>query len=293
MKWGLFVPTYKKKDIAILKFLEKDSKIVINLCVRPEEDDAGFYDEFKALDRVNVIRLNYGLYDLGETRQNILEYCKENNIKYCFQFDDGMTDVVDGFYSTKSISQIFEDIIDIMENDCMSDKMVGFTFTKRNVLEAHPEEFKDRDYFTFFASQAYCINVELAFANNIKYGRLDVEGFEDASFYGDTLKAGLVWGGRRNIIVEGCIPNKLKDGGNHVQQSLKQLENKYDKCNLLTLKHLNNMMGVSLQKRYRSHIGCQMSFLIWDLDFYYKVLIVDREKNQEIIDNKFEVNYGI
>ena len=128
--WGLFVPTYKKKDIAILSFLGKDKNIVINLCVRPEEDDAGFYDEFKVLDRVNVIRLKYGLHDLGETRQNILDYCYQNFIKYCFQFDDGLTNVVDGLDSSKKISEIFEEVVDIMENDCMSDKMIGFTFTK-------------------------------------------------------------------------------------------------------------------------------------------------------------------
>ena len=290
--WGLFVPTYKKKDIQILEMLKKDKKLVINLCVRPEEDDAHFYDFLKDQDRVNIIRLPYNLYDLGETRQAILDYCSEHNIKYCFQFDDGMTDVDDLDYLTdydSRICSVFEHIVDIMEHDVFSEQLAGFTFTKWNVLEAHPEQFKDRPYFTFFASQAYCINVEFAKQHNIRYGRLDVDGFEDASFYGDTIKAGGIWAGRRNIIVKGCIPNKIKDGGNHVDQSMKQLEEKYDRCNMLTLKHLNYMMGVSLQKRYRSHIGGYMSFLIWDLDYFYKVMIVDRNKNMKIIEKRFEV----
>ena len=285
--WGLFVPTYRKENIPILGILDKDKDLTINLCVRTEELDK--YAKYKDNDKISIVDLGSGITDIGETRKRIILHCITHHIDYCFQFDDGLTDVYDSKDRSKSISKLFDEIVNIIESDDRKEKIAGFTFTKKNALDANPHKIPDRDFFVCFPAQAYCININFCVKHNINYGKLSEVGFEDASFYGDTIKAEGIWAGRRNIIIEGCIPNQIKNGGNHVGQTLLQLEKKYDECNQRTLQYLNYMMGTSIEKRYREHIGGYLSFVIWDFDYFYEVLVEKRDLNQKIIDRGFSI----
>lgn len=291
--WRLCVPTYRRDNPLILRMLEKDETLELYLCCRHEEIENGFYDKLASLDRVNIVDLGEGLQELGETRQRILEYCRKEDVSFCCMFDDGICNVLEA-YSDATPSQVFNECCEFMLNDELSDVMIGFTFTKNMYLDPKKNVWKqlqnsnvpEREYFTVYPGQAIMINVKKAFEYGISYKNMNECGFEDGAFFGDSIKAGLVWGGRRWIMIDGVVPNAPKAGGSHHDNF--KVEDKYDKHNRMCFEYLN-MMGISIQKRYRDYVGGYCSFIIWDYDYFYRVLCKDRDKNEKIISSKFQL----
>ena len=292
-KWRLCVPTYKRKSPLILNMLEKDENLEIYFCCRNEEIETGFYDDLSRLDRVHIVNLGDGLTELGETRQRVLEYCKNEGVQYCCMFDDGISNVVNEL-TNDSISNVFTSCIDLMENDKLSEYIIGFTFTKRYYLndisntwkKRHNTEVKDRNYFLVHAGQAVMINVDKAFEHNISYKNMNICGFEDAAFEGDSIKEGLIWAGRKHIMIDGLVPNCAKPGGSHHDNF--NIESKYDKQNKLCYNYLN-MMGIHIRKKYEYYCGGYCSFIMWDFDYFYTVLCSQRKQNMKIIHSKFSL----
>ena len=293
-KWGLFVPTYKRKNPLILKMLDEDKNLTIHLCCRAEELASGFYNELILNERIRFVNLGSGLTELGLTRKRIIEYCKTNNIKYCFMFDDCVFSVDDSEHPDYTISQVFDEIVDIMENDELSEYAVGFTFVKRKFIHTRTGELVikrnrhlgNRNYFLTYAGQAVCLNVDMLYEHNINYHSLDEVGFEDAAMLGDCIKEGLVFCSRRSISIDGAVPNAPKDGGSHHDNF--KIEEKYDKHNKMTMNYLN-MTGIYVVKKYEGYIPGYCSFIKWDFDFFYEVLCSQRKQNSKIIKNKFKV----
>ena len=56
-----------------------------------------------------------------------------------------------------------------------------------------------------------------------------------------------------------------------------------------TYKIFKDMMGISMQARYKKYMKNQILFLSFDWDYYRKLLVYDRNKNQDIIDNKLSL----
>lgn len=291
-KWALFVPTYKREHPLILKMLDLDPELEINLCCRHEEIEAGFYDKLAKIKRVNIVDLGRGLTELGRTRQRIIYYCVQWGIDYCFMFDDGIFSVNDSEFPYRTISQIFDNIVDLMEVDAMAEDIVAFTFVKRQYLDPVTNELKmkqnrhvpDRNYFITYPGQALCIKIPLLTDCDINYHGMTDVGFEDAAFFGDCLKAGLVFAGRKSISIDGVVPNAMKAGGSHADNF--NIEKKYDKMNKRTLDYLN-IMGAYFTKKYEAYIGGQCSFIKWDFDYFYDVLCVHRQENKTVIRRKF------
>ena len=293
--WKLIVPTYGRKEPLILQMLDKDPNLTISFAVRPELDDDNFYDELKARDRVEVIRLPYGLHELGETRQAILDYCKNNDIDYCCMFDDGMINLVDMTNDKLTISDVIEKAINKIESGKYADITAGFSMFKRygyrndgtSVL-APDGHIKDRDYFVAFPMQAVILNMKVVNKYNLTYKSLDEVGFEDCAFFWDVIKQGLVFAGDKYIRIDGLIPNMKKNGGSHTEAQ--NLEQKYDIQNKRCLNYVGNVYGVAYEKRYRSYANGLLSAIIWNLDYYYEVLCEKRELNQQIIDSQFKID---
>lgn len=291
--WGLFVPTYKRKNPLILEMLQKDKTLTINLCVRREELESGFYDDLKSNAQINIVDLGYNLTELGLTRKRIIDYCIANDIRYCFMFDDGISSVDDSEHPSYSISQVFNNIIDIMQNDEYSENVVGFTFVKRRFIDnvtgkyvtKRNRHLADRNYFLTYAGQAVCLDTYKLNEHHISYHSLDEVGFEDAAMLGDTIKAGLIWCSRKSISIDGVIPNVQKPGGSHSDNF--KIETKYDKHNKLCIDYLN-MMGIYLVKKYEGYMSSYCSFIKWDFDYFNDVLVTYRKQNSKIIKSKFK-----
>ena len=290
-KFGIFIPTYNRKSPLCLNLLTRDSDIELNLCVRSELYDKGFYDELEKLDRVNIVKLGYGLTELGETRERIMEIVKLKNIDYCLMLDDGVKDIFDVANSNFSLTQVIECAIRVIEE---SENAIGFTFLKRHVLDENGKSIRElrhfdklyERYFLTFPTQAVLLDMKKVLKYDLHYQSLSTVGFEDAAFFGDAIKCGLTYVGSYSIQMNAIAPNIKKSGGSHSESE--QLEERYDTLNKRCMKYLN-MMGTSIEKRYRNYVGGYLSLIIWDLDFFRDVLITNREKNQKIIDNHFKL----
>lgn len=290
----IFVPTYNRKTFLALKLLE-DPTVQLNVCVRPELDDTGFYDELKTIDRVTVIRLPYNLTDLGDTRQAILQYCFDNNIEWCCMFDDGVFEFKENG-TTNTFEQLFNKCINRMKQDKLSEYIIGMNFRKRIAIDNNTGDALicqyptvEHEYFDTVANQAVIINVFKAFEHNISYKSLKEVGFEDAAFFGDAIKAGLVFANGVNIRYSALIANQKKSGGSH--NASESLQLKYYTQSLRCLQYLN-MYGVRLENRFREHIGNYLTFVIFSYDYFREVLTEKREQNQKLIEARFAIeNY--
>lgn len=292
-KWRLIVPTYMRKFPLILSMLERDESLEIYFAVRSELYDDGFYKDLEAIDRVHIIPIGYGLTELGETREAIMNYCRDNNIEYCCMFDDGITNLVNIVDSSFTISEVIEHCINQIERDEMKDLIVGFSMHKRyglrndgSIVDVPDSSAKDSErYFVAFPTQAVILNMKVVNNYDLHYKSLKEVGFEDGAFFADAIKAGLVYAGDKVIKIDGIIPNMQKPGGSH--SATDNLELKYDIQNQRCLDYTGRMLGASLEKRYRSYANGLLSLIIWNLDYYREVLCYNREANKVIIDNKF------
>ena len=294
--YALCVPTYGRKRPKILDMLKADRNITINFFVRGEDYDSSFYDELKTIERVNVYSLGYGLHEIGETRQRIVEWCRSNNIEFCFMFDDGVTNLVNTVNSCKTITEIMEDVVNYMQRDPLKRKLVGWSFHKRfgeysngNKVLWDDSHVKNERYFLTLPVQAIVINIKMMFKHNLVYKSLDEVGLEDCAFFADCVKKGLIFGARKYLVIDGVVPNETKSGGNHTKSE--SLEKKYDTQNRRCLKYIGPMMGVYLEKRYRSYTNGLLSYVIFDTDYYREVLCDKPEKNKKIIQDHFMFDY--
>lgn len=297
MSKQIFIPTYNRKTFLALKLL-KDPTVELTLCVRPELDDEGFYDHLKSVDRVRILRLPYGLTELGESRQAILDYCNRRGIKWCFMADDGTTKIQDITKPNQSFEELFNSCVDRMENDKLSEHIIGMNFRKRKAIDCNTLEEEDvshkypaqeHDYFDTVANQVFLINAEKAQQHGIRYKSLKEVGFEDAAFFGDAVKNGLVFCNGKNIRYDCLIANQKKKGGSH--SATESLQKKYHDQSLRCMNYLN-MYGTRLENRYRNFAQDYLTFIIFNYDYFREVLTEMREQNQQLIDNHFAIqNY--
>lgn len=291
--WKLCVPTYKRKNPKILSMLDKDEELEIYFFVRPEEDDVGFYNDLKSNDRIHIIRIPYGITELGLTRKAIVDHCIDNNIEYCCMFDDCIDNVVDMTNPSLSISEVFDKSIELLEHDKLSKYISIFTFTKLayydktgQLIKKYNHRIKDNEqYFVTYAGQAIIINIPLIKKYGINYRSMKDIGFEDACFLGENCKAGLICLGRKYIGIEGDIPNSNKEGGSSAIISNRALH--YYEKNLKVLKFLH-MYGIYLVESYEPYCG-RCSFISWDFNYLRNVLCVYRQQNSVVINKHLEI----
>lgn len=290
--WKLCVPTYNRKEPLILKLLDRDPNLELYFFVRQELIDEGFYDDLANRDRCHVVSIGLGTHDLGASRAFIMEWCKSTGTKYCVQFDDGIFNIHDDSAPNATISETISKCCDIMENDPMKEQAIGFSFHKRigmyndgRTILYDDSKLSDANYFVSFPAQAVILNVPLAFEHNITYKTLDEVGFEDCAFFADAVKNRLVYCSRKHIRIDGIVPNMPKAGGSH--SASQNLERKYDLQNERCIKYIGNMMGVSIEKRYRSYANGLLSYIIWNTDFFRETLCDKPIENEAVVKAKF------
>lgn len=292
--WKLCVPTYNRKEPKILDMAKKDPQLEVNLFVRQEAIDDGFYDHLKDIKNVIIRSLGYGVTCIGDTRQRIIEWCIQNDVKYCAMFDDGICNFVDEriVLDDVSISKTFEETVALMEYDPLIDRMVGFGFIKRLSYYANgtiaiydDSHLVENDYFMFAPFQTAIWNVELIKKHNLRFHTIQEVGFEDCAFFADCLKSGLVFGSRSWLKVDGVVPNETKAGGNHTLTE--NIEHKYDAQVKTCMKYIGNMYGVYIDKRYRSYAHGLLGFIVFDLNYFREVLVYKPEQNRSLIEGGF------
>ena len=285
--WAVFVPTYNRKEPNILKMLENDPILHINLCVRSDEDDKGFYDELKKNPRIGILRCGYNLYDSGGTRIAIMEYCWIAGIKYAVMFDDPISNVHDTMDKEKLISTCIAECVERLETDPMSDNCILFQFHRAE--RKYTNVSLDSKYFVGMPLQAFIVNTDLAFETGLQFGTRNEVGFEDEAFFIDSVKEGLITCSDTRYLVEGGLPNVPKAGGSHANMGAETLEQKYDRLQQVFLKHIGPTYGVYLTKAYRKSIGGLCSYGLFDYAFFKDVLVDNRELNKDIIESKFQI----
>ena len=280
----IFIPTYQRLDMKALGLL-KDPNVRLNFCVRGDSLDSGFYDAFIEAhrnDNINFVDIGYNVIDLGDTRERILEYCRQHRIRYCVMFDDTVSDVYNLDHN-KSISECIEECIEQMKENQELNVMYAFSHEQRK----HHAQNIDTRYFLHCPAQAFIIDTVLAEEHNVRFKPLEICGIEDMAFFIDTIKEGLLTCTNRqiNIIVETTL--KPKAGGTHTHNHT--VEKKCDIYCTGLQKYVGDMYGVYFTKRYRHQIEDWVAFAAFDYDYFIDVLIKYRHENQNIIDSKFAV----
>lgn len=288
-KARICVPTYKRKKPLCLRLLE-EKDVILHFYVRQDDLESGFYEELQQNPQIVFHALSKDTKDIGDTREQILQSCVDDDIDYCVMLDDSVC-VIGNIMTDNLVTETIESAIKKMWSDDYSDYVADFAFVKFSAIDNDGRviplnrSYATHKYFTTFPCQCHIIDVKKVHKAGIHYHSLDECGFEDANFLGDLIKAGLVVIGRKNFIFSAAYANKPKTGGNHDNlTSLKDLQDRYDKYNRMTLDYLK-LDGTSIESRYRGYVGGVLSLIKWDYDFYREVLVTKRHLNEEVIAN--------
>lgn len=279
-KYIVVSPTYNRVSPMILRMC-LDEGIDVYFGVRQEELDKGFYDVMNSCQHVHFISLGYGLHDIGETRKRLLEKCWDS-YEYVVMIDDTISSILtdDG----KGTKQCIEEIISRLDADPMKDLIACF--------EIHRKERKysnvpaDSKYFLETPLQGYVLCSDVLKKNNVSFVTRDISGYEDAALFVDIVKHGLVVASDSRYNMSGLLPDVPKEGGCHTDFE-KKVEECHDFYNKKLESYIGSMYGYYLTKCYRNSIKSLCTYLLFDMDFFRKVLVINREKNKKIIDSKF------
>ena len=289
----LCIPTYNRKSPKCLEMLKLDKELELDLFVRQELIDNGFYDDLAKIERIHIHSLGTNVTCIGDTRERIFNWCRQHHIKFCAMFDDGICNLIDTHFETASISNILNYCCDIMSTSKFADKYAGFCYIKRiayyadgHVAIYDDSKIAEEDYFLFAPFQSCLWNVDVITNYDLHMHTLEEVGFEDCAFFADCLKKGLVFGSRKNIKVDGIVPNETKSGGNHTLTE--NIEKKYDAQVAKCMKYIGNMYGVYIEKRYRSYAKGLLGFITFDLDYFREVICNKPLENKQIIDRRFQ-----
>lgn len=297
---SIYVPTYNKDELPILKFLE-DEDIRLVFCIRHEEVNRRYYKDLKKQykDRIDFVDLGDGIDNLGETRKRIIDYCINNNVRYCFMFDDGLTSVEhtydilsnDGSL-IKDKSSLFDVLVEALTNlvkhEAKFEECFCYTFNRRGNSFLGVSE-KD-EYFTSFPLQAQIINTEKCKKYNLNYEDMKICGLEDVAFFMDAVKRGLIFCSNQQIVIDGKLPNVVVKGGSHNEKSIEDFIKKRDYQHQLLMKYVGNCYGIMLTKKYRESLGFKLTYARVDLGYFRDVLVYHRKEDEDIIKNQFRID---
>lgn len=282
--WKLYVPTYKRQSPKILKMLDKDENLEMTFVVRKSDYDVGYYDKLKLINRLHFLPIE-NVHDAGETRAEIMKKAKEEGIKYCIMFDDGLDTLYCENDSSKSISQCLQDCVNRLENDRLKDLCIIYEFYRKSRHYSNmPLTSK---YFLENPIQAFIINTELAFKEGLNFKSNSIVGFDDEAFFIDTLKHGLITCSDSSYVIDGVLPGVKKEGGVHEGQFEQTEALRTSKFAKLTLNYTGRMYGVYQTKRYRRTIGLCIPCTQFDMNYFYRTLVEKRKENEEVIKSNF------
>lgn len=290
-EYEICIPTLNRLNPLCFNLLKENADVVLNMFVRQELLDQGFYDPWKNMPRVNIVSLGYGLEELGETRERIMDWCRAHHVKYCLMLDDGVKRV---YYSDnkQGLNYVMERAIRRLVRDTFGDKCIGMTLCKifgykgeeRCVCPSLPRRF----YFNVVPTQAVFLDVERVSKAGLHYRSLKRVGFEDCAFFVDAIKKGCVYAADDDIWFDAVVPNAKKVGGSHASLDY-DLEAKYDEQMKRCFEYIGPMYGVHMEKRYRGYADCLLTMIEFNLDYFYQVLIKEPEKNRKIIEKRFAI----
>lgn len=291
----IYVPTYNKTEIPIVKMLDLDSNLEIVLCIRDEEKDK--YNvktlvQDKIKNRLNILNLGRNIHDLGETRKRIVQHCIDMNERFCIMLDDGLVDINNLAYSnmTNHISTFLYDCRQEIHLDELSDLIFAFTFRRKTDKFIGVSE-SDR-YLCGLPLQAVIINVDCCRKNDLNYTSMSICGLEDTAFMIDGLKKGLITIGTVAQI-EGKLPNTLSKGGSHIQnESEEAFEFRRDIDNAKLRKYIGDIYGVEYTKKYRESLGFSLQYCRIDFEYFRDVLIKYRKHSKKLIETQFKIDIG-
>lgn len=289
MSWRICIPTHGRQEPKSLRLLNTDPSLELYYFIREEESD--LYWRLRSKERVHVISLGTGLHELGETRERIMQWCRDKSIDYCIMLDDGVISL-NRDYTVATTSITLDEFIATFEQHDMSDFVVGCSFVKKFALNDDDRLIKldvpkPRDYLMNVPTQAVMLDVKKCAKYDLHYKSLDEVGFEDCAFFVDALKKGLIFASNANICFSAIIPNCKKIGGSH--SANENLERKYDIQMQRCMKYIGNIYGVQMQKRWRNYAQSMLTMIEIDCDYFYEVLVKNRGANAQIIKDGFKI----
>lgn len=284
-KYEIYVPTYNRQLPAITQMLDDDTSLHIKFCIRDEVDEH-FYDELKKKysSQVEFINLGTDIEDLGETRKRILSIA-EKETQYCVMLDDSLTNITDKIHPEKSIHETIESAIQFLEEKMDKNTFVFcYTFYRdgNQFLGVTPTD----EYFVGFPLQACIISTLHTRAFGLNYHTMKLVGLEDIAFFIDSVKHGLICVSNQDIVIDGKGPNSFLKGGSH-NESIQEFIEMRDLQHKRLMRYIGNMYGIMLTKMYHKRLGFPLTYARIDFSYFREVLVYNREKNIEIINNKF------
>lgn len=293
-RYAICIPTYKRKQPLCLKMLKEDSNVELNLFVRQELLDEKFYDELEKRDRVNVISLGYGLHELGETRERIMQWCRDNEVKYCVMLDDGVYNIQSSIFSDIDSAYHITRTIELMCNrmDWEKENVIGASFMKYEAMNCYEHKttldknIVEEYYLANVPTQAVLLDIKKCEKYDLHYKSLDKVGFEDCAFFVDALKKGCLYASAPQWLFAAIVPNAVKPGGSHEKTT--NLEYKYDFQMKRCKEYLGNIYGVTLEKRWRNYAQSMLMMIEIDCKYFREVLL-NPVVNKQIIDDQFKI----
>lgn len=284
--YKILVPTYKRKNPKILNMLSLDKDLELYFCIRHEE--LQFYDDFCKDKRIHFVDLGENIVDLGDTRKRMMQYAIDNDIKYVVMLDDTLDNVYDVDDKSKTITQCIEECVNRLETDELKQYCIMYQFHRPERKRCISDK-EHKKYFVCCPVQAYIINTKLYARYGLKFKSYKESGSEDEAFFVDTLQKGLVTCSNVKINVSGDLPAVKKEGGTHDRAyMLENLEKVADERENTLMNYIGRMYGVYVTKKHRSTIGCLFAMASFDYDYFYNVLVKNRELNQKVIDCGFK-----
>lgn len=231
----IMCPTYKRKSPRILELMKKFPNDDIYFCVRKEEFEKGFYDEWKTNEHCKFILLE-GCSNIGNTRKKILEYCFEHNEKYITMLDDNVFDVI--CEGENSLNQIFEKVIDDERSDPYFDRVAAIRIPKK---KARINKSGTKNY-SASVNLIFILDIE-----KIKLAGINFEdslncGHEDFVFAYELHMNGLCSVNSKiaKVRSRSCLPHLVTSGGTHENQTTNDaIKMMNDKCEL-SIEYLKN-----------------------------------------------------
>ena len=214
------IPTYKRKWPNILQLVRSEPRLPFYMFVRKSEWEAGYYDEpqFK-IDNLHFVQLD-NVKELGETREAIMQWARDNNYNFCMQIDDSQFGIMDISKIDDGLEHILIECMRRFRTDKCKDRAFAYDFA-RHITKDYDHK-NHETYFLGMLCQTFIINVDLCKKYDMHFQSVEVGGIEDLPFYFTGMDNGLVCLSDYRFLKAGREPCQQKahiTGGCHTNET--------------------------------------------------------------------------
>lgn len=236
------ISSYNRPDAPIFSHLQDFNQNELYIFIRKEQRK--LYKDVSKIGK--LVMLPDWVYEIGTTREAIVQWAQQNNYSNIFMLDDRIIAVnylvpktaKTGKQSLTAPKQslhtgllVWEQILKRYSFTLSSPAHKGFSYYPENIN-------KDYEINNGIISAAISINVKDLATHNLHYKPLDTCGGEDICLLLDVMKAGLPTCKITDLEYDEIPSDKLSSGGNHLDNTT-QLQRSIDRLKMFWKSYLH------------------------------------------------------